>query len=338
MAGYFVDDAINAMIGMIARDKAKEEREKIIGELPDTPNQSDLPFWDPRRYKTPEEAESNLVSLDPKYRDMQMQALQGLRDKASGAASAQEDADRLQAVTEANDFARGREEGVLNNAKARGVGGGGMEFALRAQAGQDAANRVGQLTNQSAANAAMQRLAAQGAYSQGVGNMRTQEQQMAAQNADILNQFNMYNTGLKNQTNNANTNMQNHAGLDKVNRTEARGQRGFQNAQSNWDRKLGLNQQNVNDIYDEGKSLQGINEGFWNVVRQAAASGMGGEGGGGGGGGFNIGQFMGQGGGGGGAAGGGGGYSNISMPMNMNMSQQMPNYQDDAWLYQRRGL
>ncbi len=346
MAGYFVDDALNAVIGMVARQKAQEEREKFVGELPDGPNQADLPFWDPRRYDTPEDAQSNLVSLDPQYKDLQLKALQALRDKADGSATAQEDAGRMQAIKEANDLAKSREEGVLNDARSRGVGGGGLEFALRNQAGQESANRLGELTTKGAADAALQRLAAMGQYSQGVSNMRTQEQQMASQNADILNQFNMYNTNLHNSTNTANRNMQNQAALDKVNRTETRGQRGFNNALSGWDRKAGFKQQDINDIYDEGKSLQAVNEGFWNVVRQAAASGAGGGaggamgGGGGGAGGFNIGQFMGGAGGGagGGAAAGGTGYSNVSMPMNLNMSSQMPNYSDNDWLFQRRGI
>lgn len=172
--------------------------------------------YNPELYASPEDAAYQEVEIDPRIREYQLAALSQLADRYNGAADAQMNAEQYQARNQASRLAQGREGAIVQNMQARGMGGAGMEAVLRAQAAQEGANRAQAGGLQAAQNMALQKLAGQASYLQGMGSFRGQEQQMAGQNADIINRFNMHNTGMRNQTNQANVDMKNKGSLYNI--------------------------------------------------------------------------------------------------------------------------
>jgi len=167
----------------------------------------------PALYGTPEAAQYQLAESDPRTRDMQLAALQGMQDQYNGVADASQNAQAYQAMNQANRMAQGRQGAIMQNAAARGVGGGGLEFTMQNQAAQDSANQAQQGTLQAAQMAAMQRLAGRQASMQGASDLRGQDFSQSAHNAGIINQFNQNNTAARNAAMQANAGMQNQANM-----------------------------------------------------------------------------------------------------------------------------
>lgn len=265
------------------------------------------------KYGRPDEAQYKLPELDPRIREMQLSALNNIQDQYSGYGASVSEAERRNAIMDSQRMARGRDEAALAQAQARGVGGSGLEFALRQQGGQDAANRGMQGGLAAAQQAALARLQGSQAYQQGVGSYRNQEQALAGQSADIINQFNMANTQARNRQGALNTELSNRSrqyGAD--NRNQARQfnvNRGDRHADSLYNAAL----QRLSGEYGVTKDMVGLgerknvrdteqareNEKQWARLFSMAGGagggggGMGGMGGMGGGGGFNMGSMFG---------------------------------------------
>ena len=99
----------------------------------------------------PERIEGKQVEIDPELRRKQMAALEALQAISDGRIESQGEAQRQAARMQSEQVAAGRDAAIQQQMSSRGVGGSGMEFALRGQSGQEAANRAGQMGMQGAA-------------------------------------------------------------------------------------------------------------------------------------------------------------------------------------------
>lgn len=147
----------------------------------------------------PSVAKETTVSEDPMLRSAQLSALTKMAGLAEDGLSDVDQAVFAEARDGAEQMARGNREAVLANAQARGVAGGGMEFALKEIANQEAAKRAQSAGLQQAADSARQRALYNEAYGNMLGGVRQQDYGVNRGNADILNQFNMANTNTRNQ-------------------------------------------------------------------------------------------------------------------------------------------
>jgi len=189
-----LDTLINWFIGENAREEQDQIREQQRGKL----NALKAPEFSaenylPKMLQDPGDAQYTDFQLSPEVRDEQMAGLKALMARANGAADAEQDLGRYRAISRASDMARQQSQAVMNDAAARGVSGGGLEFAMRAMGGQESANRAQEAGLTSAAQAAMEKLTAQAHANQGLSAMRAQDQQEAFKRSDIINEFNRYN-------------------------------------------------------------------------------------------------------------------------------------------------
>ncbi len=204
---------------------------------------------------SPEQAVSNTVQEDPLIRSAQMSALAKMAGLADTGLSAEDEAAFMKAKTNANQMARGNRDAVAANATARGVGGSGMEFALKEIGNQEAATRAQQGGMDQAAASARQRALYNQAYGQQLAGVRGQDYTANRGNADILNQFNMANTNTANQG--QLFNIGNRQGMAEKNQT------GRQNTQQN----------NFNNQVTKIGGLSGANTGVANhYYGQSAAN------------------------------------------------------------------
>lgn len=137
------------------------------------------------------------IATDPRLRNAQMDALASLQETVDAGgmdAQARSRINEVMAETAAQE--RGSREAIMANARARGIGGSGMELAQQLMNQQASAGRASQQGFDVAAEAerrkseALQQLASLG------GNIRGQdfdEQARVAQAQDAINQFNTQN-------------------------------------------------------------------------------------------------------------------------------------------------
>lgn len=173
--------------------------------------------FDPTAYQTPEAAMYQQIQDSPEARQQMVQALQRMQGFADQSAGSQESLGRFQALDEANQLSKSREGAIAAQMQRRGQGGSMADAMLRQQAAQAAANQAQSGTLNAAAQAALQRFQGTQGVMQGASALRGQDNSLAAQNAAIINQFNMANTNARNATNAANTDMRNQAGLRNLN-------------------------------------------------------------------------------------------------------------------------
>lgn len=171
----------------------------------------------PTLFDDPEAAQYQTISEDPRVRQVEMDALQSMIDRASGAADAKSNAAQFGAMDEANQLARGREGAIRQSMARRGQTGSGMDAVLQAQAGQSAANRARAGTQDAVTNAAIEKMLANNQAMAGAGSVRGQDFQRNAANSDIVNRFNQFNTQARNAARQANVGMQNDARMRNVN-------------------------------------------------------------------------------------------------------------------------
>lgn len=171
-----------------------DEAQKGIDYLERMKPKLDTSRYVPEMTSIPDDVNARTISEDPLLRNKQLENLDSLRAVSEGKINAQRELDLYRAVQDANAMARARDEASLQSAQARGVGGGGLEFTMRQQGGQDAANRLQQAQMASAAQAALERLQATGQLQSGLSGMRDQDYRTNAQNTDIINKFNVMNS------------------------------------------------------------------------------------------------------------------------------------------------
>lgn len=183
----------------------------------------------------PTMANANLVQNDPMTQGAQLSALKQMGNLAQTGLSDVDQAGFQNARNIGGQMAASGTAAALQNAQARGISGSGSELAMREIAGQQGAQAAQQAGLQQAADSARQRALYNQAYLGGLGNYRAQNESVNAQNAGILNQFNMANTNAINQANQYNTGNQNQAQLINTQGQNAANQQNFQN-------QMGINQ------------------------------------------------------------------------------------------------
>lgn len=166
--------------------------------------------WTPELYN-PESSSYALTSDDPLARSAQLSALAKMSGLADTGLSDADQAGYTKAINSANQLARSGNAAAINNAAARGVGGSGLEFIMREQANQDAAQRAQEAGLQVAGDSAKQRALYNQAFLSGTSQMRDQDYKTNANNASIINQFNQNNTNARNQASQYNTGLKNDA-------------------------------------------------------------------------------------------------------------------------------
>jgi hypothetical protein len=158
----------------------------------------------------PSMASATTISEDPMLRSAQMSALNKMAGLADTGLSAVDQAGFENARQMGNQMAASGTAAALQNAEARGVGGSGLEYAMREAASQGGALRGQQAALQQSSDSARQRALYQQAYGSMLGNVRGQDYNTDAANSGILNQFNQYNTGNRNQASLYNVGQQNY--------------------------------------------------------------------------------------------------------------------------------
>lgn len=160
---------------------------------------------------TPTDAAYSTVSEDPQIRMKQLETLGRFEEMSKQGLSPEDELGYLRARQAGSQLAKGRTDAAIADAQARGVAGGGQEFAMREIANQAGAQRAQEAAMQQAADAAKQRQAYLNAYAGQLSNQRSQDFGANQANADIINRFNMANTQARNQAGQAFTNDRNEA-------------------------------------------------------------------------------------------------------------------------------
>lgn len=294
-------DIANFFIAQDMADANREEYERLMQTLGTSlkPEDYDKSLYTPQMTSMPDDLMGQQISEDPALKQRQMANLDSLKAVSEGKINAQRDLDLYRAIQDANAMARARDEGALQSAQARGVGGGGLEFTMRQQAGQDAANRLQQAQMASAAQAALERLQATGQLQSGLSNMRDQDYRTNAQNTDIINKFNVMNSTRRQEALDKRAMLANEAAQYNKNRSDRNIATNNALKSSNYFRGADLgNQQRNQQMQLDYAPIFRLNDQFKTTTQDLVGGAMGGDMGGGMGGGSgawsNIGSMIGS--------------------------------------------
>lgn len=152
-----------------------------------------------------------LTGEDPLMKAAQMSALQKMAGLSQTGLSDVDQAGYEKARSLGAEQARQGNAAAMQSAQARGVGGSGLEFAMREMANQGGAQNAQASGLQQSADSARQRALYSQAYGQQIAGARDQDFRANAANTGIINQFNSMNTQNQNKTNNANVDQKNNA-------------------------------------------------------------------------------------------------------------------------------
>ncbi len=152
----------------------------------------------PEQY-SPEDAQYQTVSEDPRIREQQMNYLMKLSGLADSGLSDEDRAIFEEANINSGAQARQNREAGMAAAQRRGVGGSGLEFVNREMGNQDAISRSHMAGLEQAAAAAKQRALYNTAYGSALTSQRGQDYTVNKGNTDIINKFNAANTDARNQ-------------------------------------------------------------------------------------------------------------------------------------------
>ena len=182
-------------------------------------------------------ANYELLNEDPLLRSAQMSALSKMAGLAETGLSEVDQAGYERARRLGGQVQKAGQGAAMQNAQARGVGGSGLEFAMRESASQQAAERAQDAGLQQAADSAKQRAMYQSAYGNALAGQRSQDMQAEGANKGIINRFNEMNTNNRNATNQGNANLRNQAFMYNQDLKDKK----FQNQLGRADRSAGLN-------------------------------------------------------------------------------------------------
>ncbi len=158
-----------------------------------------------------ESTQAQTLSEDPVLRSQQISILNKMAGLADTGMS---DAD-AEGFNKARELgaqqAKAGRESALSGAQMRGVGGSGLEFALREAGNQSGAQASQNAGLNQAAESARGRAAYLKAFGDATGSMRNQDYRAQAENTGIINQFNRLNSQGRNNANQANNEARNTA-------------------------------------------------------------------------------------------------------------------------------
>jgi hypothetical protein len=159
---------------------------------------------------TPEQAHEKLISgnafdnisTDPNMMGAEQDALAQLQNVGEGGGFNATDKARIQGIEDdLNTTERGRQEAIMQNARERGIGGGNMEMAARLISEQGGADRAAKQGTDAAAQAEQRALAAMQESGQLAGQIHGQQYGEGAQKASASNAIDAANAEMKNQFN-----------------------------------------------------------------------------------------------------------------------------------------
>lgn len=185
-------------------EELKVQLSELVNNGSMTPEQATAIMQDP--------SAMNGITLDPRLKQAQMDALTSLQDIGQNKGLTDMDRSQLAQIQgQEQTAARGAREAILQNANARGMGGSGIEMLSQMQNQQDAATRQS-ARDTSVAGMAQQRAlqALQQAGTLG-GNIEGQDFSQQAQVAAANDAINKFNTANKNTVGLANTAANNEA-------------------------------------------------------------------------------------------------------------------------------
>lgn len=198
---------------------------------------------DPATLAQLQQSQLNGISVDPQYKNAELDALRALEEQAKTGLTARDEADMAKLQSDVNRTNRGRIGAIQQNMAARGLGGSGMELVAQMQAAQDAADREAMAALEQSAVAGERRNQAtnqRAALAGQMGDREYQQKANAAQANDVIARFNV--------TNRVNAQQANNAGQNSAN-------------QANWQRGNQTSDNNVNASYDHRKNTMGVQQG-----------------------------------------------------------------------------
>lgn len=215
------------------------------------------------------------------------------------------DAQREEALFEADSRDKSRRAMILRDMANRGLSGSGMDLLGQQQSSQDAAVGARQASLDAVKQAEVRRLAALGSQANLAGQVRGQNTQVEQTNAQIMNSFNQrlansknlynqqvantnndaqrFNIGNKQQVDMANTGLRNQANMNNITRQENAQQRllDFQNASAtgNLERlselskdKAAMDREQLGDYFQTGTGAVSAGMGAYSAGRQSEAT------------------------------------------------------------------
>lgn len=218
--GEIIGGGIGLLKGLFGGGESEEERlarmqleaaQKQFGDQP-AYNAPALDY-NPTAYGSPETPDAQTISEDPNIRAAQISALNSMLTRSNEGLTAEERRQQDLGRRKQEQTTRGAEEAIIANMAARGLGGGGMEYALRQQAAQSAADTASQGGFARESTNAQQKLAALNNLLTGAGEVRGQDFTVNRTNADIVNDFALENSRRRNAIAAANTELANSAQL-----------------------------------------------------------------------------------------------------------------------------
>lgn len=224
LVGGGIGQAIGGLLG--GQDNSAEDQLKYIQELY---RQIQSPNFDyssltpeqkavvgqltPEVMQALEMTPAQTVQTPGEGRQAQLAALEQMQGLSKEGLSLTDKADLARVQNQAAAANKGRQDAILADLAARGMGGSGQELAARMASSQNAYNTQADQGLQVAAQARQRALDAMSQSGTLGGNLRSADYQQEAKNADIINQFNSAN--FKNRQDIANQNV--------ANRNEAQG-------------------------------------------------------------------------------------------------------------------
>ena len=183
-----------------AQDEAMRRSEEADKYFQDLPEYEYLPGLAPEMEGLPEDLQAQIIAEDPTLRNTEMAALQEMQNLAKEGMSAEDAYNYMTAANRAGQEARGREEAIINEMQRKGMGGSGLEYALRTQAGQGAIDQFAENQALQAAKIAEMQALANAQQAAMAGDIRGEDFRREASNTDILNQFAQANAKNRQET------------------------------------------------------------------------------------------------------------------------------------------
>jgi hypothetical protein len=235
VVGGFFDNSDEEIMNLLKQNQG------LYGDI-NTPNLSQYAY-SPEEYSLagdydPEMAQASTISEDPKIRSAQLSALNKMSGLADTGLSEVDELGYAKAKQMGAQQSRAGREAAIQDANARGVGGSGLEFALREIANQEGATRAQNAGLDQAADSARQRALYTQAYGNALSGVRGEDLQANSANADILNRFNMANTQTANQAQQANLQARQTVNNANVDQRNAGKQQQLTIAQQNYENQL----------------------------------------------------------------------------------------------------
>lgn len=181
-----LDQILNLQLPTIEAQQLALEKQKIAGTLA------------PEMEGTVQQDESAMkgITVDPRLRQAQMNALSSLTDLGTTGLTSADRAALLNIRNQTEGDAQAASASIMQNMAQRGMGGGGAELAARLAAAQGATNRGAQAGMDLAAQAqqkALQAMSSAGALGSQMEGQQFGEEAQKASAADAISRFNAAN-------------------------------------------------------------------------------------------------------------------------------------------------